>query len=202
MGTSPFALTSASISLAVRGDITAYERAFFGNACGDEAAWRMVELNGDGPTRVKVQWSKAGRSPVYALLTLARSARLFVSASTIEVWVSNLWDSTQTFGVSVVDAPGPLPSELQFEEYGVGVENIGVLHEIPPFARRVQVDFANRASAEAAAVSLVDGAGVIQAETVASQIDEAGWPLGGARYVKVIPSLEDELYRVVFLLGL
>lgn len=199
---SSFPLSAAVKQLAVRNDINAYERVFSGTACGDGAQWRMVELDGEGPARVKLVWSKAGRSPVFALLTVARSARVFLNASTVEVWASNLWSTAQTFGVSVVDAPGPLPGELQYEDYGVGVPNVGVLHEIPPYARRIQVDFQIRSSAEAASVSLVDGEGVIQADTVASAIDEAGWPLGGARYVKVIPSLTDELYRVVFLLGL
>ncbi len=173
-----------------------------------EARWRVIELLSlsSAPFEAKLSWSAGEGSGASALVSVARSARVAVWATSVQIEAANLVNASHRVMATVADSDSFVQTRNQHEVRG---ESTGDRQDfttdipIPPFSSRLSVYIADgTADLDAWYLLVYDGQGTLRSATPLSAIPDGGLEVGSAGAIALYSGGAVAAWRAVFTLSL
>lgn len=173
-----------------------------------EARWRVVELLSlsSAPFEAKLSWSAGEGSGAFALVSVARSARVAVWATAVQIEAANLVNDKHKVMATVADSDSFVQTCNQYEVRGESTEDresFSTDIPIPPFSSRLSVYVADgSADLDAWFLLVYDGQQILRSATPLSAIPDGGLEVGSAGSIALYSGGEAAAWRAVFTLSL
>ncbi len=173
-----------------------------------EARWRVVELISltGAPLEARLSWSAGEGSGASALVSVARSARVAVWATAVQIEAINLASRENRVMATVADSDSFVQTRNQHEVRGESTEDRqGFTTDIPipPFSTRLSVYLADgTADLDAWFLLVTDGQEVLRSATPLSAIPDGGLEIGSAGGISLYSGGAAAAWRAVFTLSL
>lgn len=164
--------------------------------------WRTIDLysNEDLPWEAEVGWTGGMAGKRKAFITVARTTRVSVFASSLAVKGKSLSSLPVTAWAAIAD--GSTDNE---NEYSVRGEFIAATHTatlpVPPFAKYVRLELDTESEYPLSSIALIDGWGVTRNTTRGDRQPAPGLPVGDSQSV-TITTTNSVKWRVTFILNL
>ena len=146
------------------------------------AAWRLLELSGDRPFDLEAGWSAGDTTGLSVTCTVARSARLCLYATSLDLRVRNRAPAAGKVSVVIVDTFLPTENVHQTD----GDATAGTTLAVLPAAVSLRLELANPDGLPNARLRLLDPDGTVRADLSAASQPSAGVFVGGAASIEVV----------------
>jgi hypothetical protein len=146
------------------------------------AAWRLLELSGDRPFDLEASWSAGDATGLSVTCTVARSTRLCLYATSLDLRIRNRSATAGKVSVIIVDTFLPTENVHQTD----GDATAGTAVSILPAAVSLRLELANADGLPDARLRLLDPDGTVRADLSAASQPSSGVTVGGAASVEVV----------------
>jgi hypothetical protein len=146
------------------------------------AAWRLLELSADRPVDLDAGWSAGDATGMTLTCTVARSARLCLHASSLDLRLRNRSTTAGKASVVIVDAFLPTENVLQTD----GEAADSTVLTVPAAARGLRLELAQVEGLAEARLRLLDPDGSVRADLSAADQPSGGITVGGAAGIEVV----------------